>query len=85
MEDRQHKERQYVGGSSGVSIRIMKGVYFRSSEFRGHPVTRTRTSRDVVDVGQMAVTTKHLYFVGRSKGFRVRHSKIAAIIPLVTL
>jgi hypothetical protein len=35
LEDKAH--RQYVGGSKGVSIRVMKGVYFTSGDLRATP------------------------------------------------
>jgi hypothetical protein len=71
--------RQYVGGSSGVSMRIAKGLYYRESTFRGHPVETTE--RVHVDTGTLAVTTKHVYFGGPSKSFRIRHDKIVSFTP----
>lgn len=76
-EDR--TRRQYVGGSSGVSFRIAKGVYYRVGSFRGHPVETTE--RVHVDTGILAVTTKHLYFRGATKSFRVRFDKIVSFTP----
>ena len=49
---------QYVGRSSGVSIRIAKGVYYRVGAFQGQPISRTE--RIHVDTGAMAVTSKHI-------------------------
>lgn len=37
LEDRTQK--RYVGGSQGISVRVMKGVYYRTSAFRGHTVS----------------------------------------------
>jgi hypothetical protein len=71
--------RQYVSGSQGVSFRIAKGVYYRVGGFRGHPVETTE--RVYVDKGMLAVTTKHLYFGGNKKSFRVRLDKIVSFIP----
>lgn len=71
--------RQYVGGSQGVSFRIAKGVYYRVGGFRGHPVETTE--RVYVDKGILAVTTKHLYFGGNKKSFRVRLDKIVSFTP----
>ena len=36
FEDR--TRRQYVGGSQGISVRLMKGLYYRVGAFRGEPV-----------------------------------------------
>jgi hypothetical protein len=77
FEDKTRK--QYVGSSSGVSIRIARGVYYRFGEFRGHPVEHTE--RVHVDDGALTVTTKQLYFVGPRKSFRIRHDKIVSFIP----
>jgi len=71
--------REYVGRSSGLSIRLAKGVYYRVGAFRGHPVTKT--DRVHVDTGLLGVTNKHLYFAGPLKSFRVRHDKIVSIMP----
>ncbi|MGI6548799.1 MAG: hypothetical protein ACOX4Q_02010 [Syntrophomonadales bacterium] len=71
--------RQYVGGSAGVSFRVAKGVYLRTGSFRGHPVEKTE--RVHVDQGILAVTTKHIYFGGTKKNFRVRFNKIVSFMP----
>lgn len=70
---------QYVGGTQGVSIRIAKGVYYRTGGFKGK---RVQTSETVhVDTGLLGVTNKHIYFVGSSKGFRLKYNKIVAFEP----
>ncbi|MBC7347859.1 MAG: hypothetical protein H5U00_10505 [Clostridia bacterium] len=71
--------REYVGGSHGVSFRIAKGVYYRVGSFRGRPVETTE--RVHIDTGLLAVTTKHLYFQGRTKTFRVRLDKVVSFMP----
>lgn len=71
--------RRYVGGSQGVSFRIAKGLYYRVGSFRGHPVETTE--RVHVDTGILAVTTKHIYFHGSTKSFRVRFDKIVSFTP----
>jgi hypothetical protein len=77
LEDR--VRRSYVGGSSGVSLRIAKGVYYRVGGFRGESIDRTQ--RVEVDRGLLAVTTKHIYFGGPRKSFRIRHEKIVSYLP----
>lgn len=62
-----------------MSIRVMKGVYYRVGAFRGAPVDRTE--RVVVDRGILAVTNKHIYFAGGRKSFRIRHDKIVSHMP----
>jgi len=77
LEDK--TRRQYVGGYSGVSVRVMKGVYYRTGGFRGNPVETVE--RTHVDTGTLAVTTKHIYFAGPAKSFRIRHDKIVSFTP----
>lgn len=74
----QQTHRSFAGVSHGLGIRIMKGVYYRPSVFRGYPVERTTTvSRGK---GALAITTKHISFVG-PKTVRVPYRKIVAIQP----
>lgn len=75
----QKKRREYVGGSTGVSARVAKGVYFRTSAFKGRPVDRVETVH--AGTGLLAVTNKHIYFSGGQKKFRVRLDKIVAFEP----
>ena len=72
----QKTRRQYVGRSSGVSIRVAKGVYFRTGAFAASPVETTETA--LVDTGSLAVTDKHLYFAGPTKSFRIAYPKIVS-------
>jgi len=75
----QKTRRHYEGGSSGVSIRVARGVYFRTSGFKAHPVETTETVR--VGTGILAFTNKHLYFTGGTKSFRVAYKKIVSFEP----
>ncbi len=69
----------YVGGSHGVSLRVMKGVYYRVGAFRGDPVQTTALVH--VDTGLLVVTNKHLTFIGPQKSVRLKHEKIISCIP----
>lgn len=69
----------YRGKSSGVSIRVMKGVYYRTGQFAGNPIVKTQIT--AIDNGTLAATTKHIYFSGGSKSFRIRYDKIVAFNP----
>lgn len=77
LEDKTRK--QYEGGSSGVSVRVMKGVYYRVGAFKGHTVERTE--RTHIDTGLVIVSSKHVYFAGPSKSLRVPYSKIISFLP----
>jgi len=72
LEDR--TRRQYVGGSQGVSVRVMKGVYYRVGAFKGEAVDRN--VRIHVDSGLFAVTNKNVYFVGPVKSLRIAYAKV---------
>lgn len=72
-------QREFRGGSLGVSFRVAKGVYLRPSAFRGRPVTSTSIQH--TDSGVLGITTKHIYFKGQRKSFRVRLEKIISFDP----
>lgn len=57
--------RRYVGGSQGVSIRIIKGVTYRAGQQRGH----LEQERGIVPVsdGYFNLTSKRLIFSGSAK------------------
>ena len=77
LEDR--VRRQYVGGSQGMSVRLMKGVYYRVGAFKGEAVETTE--RTQVDVGLVVITAKNIYFAGPKKSLRVPYSKILSFEP----
>jgi hypothetical protein len=57
-----HTRYHYVGGSSGTSFRLVKGVYLRSSSYKGE---RIRTDElQSGGTGYLIVTTKNLVFYG---------------------
>jgi hypothetical protein len=58
LEDRTH--RVYIGESSGLSLRVMKGVYYRTGAFKWHYVDLAE--RMHVDTGLLAITSKNIYF-----------------------
>ena len=75
----QHTRIHYEGRSSGVSVRIAKGVYYRTGAFQGYPVQTTYTSHEAT--GALGVTTKHLYFAGAAKALRLPYAKIVSLLP----
>jgi len=66
--------RQYVGGSSGVSVRIMKGVYLRGGGFRGH----IESQKGIVPVssGSLVLTNHRLIFHGDNKSMDTQWEKL---------
>ena len=77
LEDK--NQRTYVGGSQGFSVRVMKGVYYRASAFKGQAVDRT--VRVAVDEGLVVVTDKNIYFTGGQKSLRVPYSNVVSFQP----
>jgi hypothetical protein len=52
----------YVGGSHGVSVRIMKGVSYRVGAYRGH--REVTQSMDFQGTGALVVTNQAINFIG---------------------
>jgi hypothetical protein len=70
-------QRHYEGRSSGVSIRIVRGVYYRVGAFKGQPVDTQYLAH--VDTGLLGVTDKNIYFSGQSKTLRIPHKNIIGL------
>lgn len=66
--------REYVGGSSGVSIRVAKGVTYRVGQTRGQLVSET----GIVPVsrGKFVLTNQRVAFLGDRKSFSIPWNKI---------
>jgi hypothetical protein len=66
--------RQYVGGSHGVSFRLMRGVSYRVGQSRGHLVSQT----GIVPIsdGKFVVTNKRLIFSGDKKSVNAPLDKL---------
>ena len=71
--------RENRGSSHGLSIRVARGLYYRPSTFRSRAVEWEETVHQ--DTGLLGFTTKHLYFSGGKKKFRVRYDKIVDFEP----
>lgn len=76
-EDR--TRRQYVGGTQGASIRVARGVYYRTGAFRGQPVDTVE--KLYLGKGMLGFTNKHLYFFNYRTSFRIRYDKIISVVP----
>lgn len=72
-------KREFVGGSQGMSVRVMKGVYYRFGAFKGHAVEQTKLVD--IDTGCVAITDKHIYFTGPQKSMRIPYKKIVTFQP----
>ena len=71
--------RERRGTSHGVSIRVAKGLYYRPSTFRSRAVEWEETVHE--DTGLLGVTSKHIYFHGPRKRFRIRYDRIVSFDP----
>lgn len=71
--------REYVGRTQGVSLRIMKGVYYRLGGFKGHPVDTVE--KIYLGKGILGFTNKHLYFFNSNNSLRIRYDKIISVSP----
>ncbi|HZE07893.1 MAG TPA: hypothetical protein VE110_03960, partial [Gemmatimonadaceae bacterium] len=66
--------RRYVGGSSGVSVRIARGVSYRVGSSRGRLMV---DKADVpVSTGELVLTNKRVIFRGDRKSFNYRLDKL---------
>jgi len=72
-------KRHFVGGSVGVSVRVMKGVYLRTSSFRGHPVETTHAVH--LGSGSFIITNKHVFFQGPAGVVKMAAKKIVMAEP----
>ena len=71
--------RERRGSSHGLSIRVARGVYYRPGVFRSRSVEWEETVHQ--DTGLLGLTTKHIYFSGPRKKFRVRYDRIVDFEP----
>jgi len=63
VEERQ--DVRYVGGYSGVSLKIFKGVYYKIGATRGKRLVET--SNEISDTGSLYITNKRVIFTGSEK------------------
>ena len=71
--------RERRGSSHGLSIRVAKGLYYRPGTFRSRSIEWEETVHQ--DSGLLGFSTKHLYFSGGRKRFRVRYDRIVDFEP----
>ena len=71
--------RERRGSSHGVSIQVARGLYYSPRQFRSRPIEWEETVH--ADTGLLGLTTKHTYFAGARKKFRVRYDKNVSFEP----
>lgn len=71
-------EREFRGGSRGVSFRVAPGVRYRVGGFSGHSVV-TGTKVVVADAGSLTITSLRAVYTGQRKTMDMPHSKLEAV------
>lgn len=67
----------FAGRSSGVSVRITSGVYYRMGAYAGEPVTTNEIK--LLATGITFLTNKNIYFSSAVKSLKISYSKIISI------
>jgi hypothetical protein len=70
--------REMRGGSSGLSIRVTKGVTYRTGQMRARSVV-VGSQLQVQDVGVLSITNSRVVFVGRARTIEFRLEKLVSI------
>lgn len=73
----QRTKTTFEGKSQGISIKIAKGVYYRTGQFKGNPITNTQMT--LIGNGMFALTNKNMYFASASKNFKTPYSKLISM------
>ena len=71
--------KEWVGRTGGFSFRIIKGVYYRTGQMKGHPVEHS--SMEFNGTGALYVTNKNLIFYSISKSVKIPYNKIIGLTP----
>lgn len=69
----------YLGASSGLSVRVCKGVYYRVGAFKGQPLITTSLKPKYG--GCLIFTNMNIYFYSREKTIKFPYSKILSYVP----
>ena len=73
----QRTKTTFEGRSQGVSIKIAKGVYYRTGNFKGNPVTNTQMT--LLGSGLLALTNRNLYFSSSTKNLKTPFKKLISL------
>ena len=72
-------KKEFVGGHSGFTFRIVKGVNYRTGSFKGHPVEHSYM--DNAGTGTLYITNKHIIFHSSEKSVKIPYKKIIGLNP----
>ena len=73
----QRTKTSFEGRSQGISIKIAKGVYYRTGNFKGNPVVNTQMT--LLGSGILALTNKNLYFSSSIKNLKTPFKKLISL------
>lgn len=73
----QQNKTTYLGTSQGISIKIANGIYYRTGQFRGFPVTNSQMT--FIGKGMFALTNKNFYFSSSTKSFKTPYAKLISM------
>ena len=68
------EERHFEGGSSGFSVRIAKGLYYRIGAFKGYPVVNNTLKQK--GLGMLFISNKNIYFYSQIGSEKIPLKKI---------
>lgn len=67
----------YIGATQGISVRLMKGVYYRVGSFKGEPIKTEYLSEEAT--GILIVTNRAVYLVSELKVVKIALKTIVAV------
>jgi len=75
---KQTVQREFVGGSTGISIPLGHGVRLRTGAMRGHSV-EVGTQMTVQDAGVLVVTSLRTVFIGHQRSLEFDYHKLVGL------
>ena len=72
-------EKEFVGRHGGFSFKIIKGVYYRTGQSKGHPIEHSYMDR--VGIGQLIITNQNIFYYSQTKSVKIPLKKIIGIVP----
>ena len=68
-----------VGTASGWSGRVLSGLYYKKSSFRGESIVSQKM--EYIATGLVYITDKNIYFNAPERGMRIPYTKVVSYIP----
>jgi hypothetical protein len=69
---------RYVGGSQGISVRLMKGLWYRTGSYRGRPIETESVSHER-EFGTLLIASRNVYFQSGQKVAKIPIKKILSV------